>query len=110
MPSDVRIRVVSNDFPRLSAAMAAKADAIVAKTTMDLEAQMKVRAAVRTGFLRASIQGSRVGPAHGRVVVGAEYGAYVEYGTRHTAAQPFREPAVNVVRPAFLAAMRKVIG
>lgn len=109
MPGDVRVRVVFDRFPQITQAMAAKADAIVMKATMDLEAQMKVRAAVRTGFLRASIQGARVGPAHGRVVVGAEYGAYVEYGTRSTAPHPFRQPAVDVIRPVFLAAMRKVV-
>lgn len=108
MPNDVTVRVVFNDFPKRAAQIEAKADAIVTKTAMDLEGQMKVREAVRTGFLRASTQAVRVARRHWRVVVGADYGAFVNYGTRHQAPQPFVEPAIAVVRPVFLAAMRKV--
>jgi HK97 gp10 family phage protein len=39
------------------------------------------------------------------VAVGATYGVYVNYGTRYMAAQPFWEPAIDMVRPSFNAAM-----
>lgn len=107
-PTDVRTVIVFNHFPQITAALKTKADAIVTRTALDLEGQMKVRAPVRTGFLRGSIQASRVGVAHWRVVVGADYGLYVENGTRHNAPHPFVRPAIAVVRPAFIAAMRKV--
>lgn len=109
MPNDVRWVVVRNDFPKIIQGLEDRADMIVTKTAMDLEAAMKARAPVDTGFLRASIQASRKGKAHWEVVVGAEYGLYVEYGTAHTAPQPFVNPAVEFIRPVFLAAMRKVV-
>jgi len=37
--------------------------------------------------------------------VGANYGVYVETGTKHAAAQPFLGPAVEAVRPAFIRAL-----
>lgn len=106
--AEVKWTVVMNDLPNIIAGLEDKAAQIVGKAALDLEAQMKVRTPVDTGFLRGSIQARKLGPAHWRVTVGAEYGAYVNYGTRFQAAQPFVEPAVNVVRPAFLAAMRQV--
>lgn len=110
MPNKVTMRVVFDRFPQVTKAMLVQADLVVAKTALDLEAQMKVRAPVRTGFLRGSVQAGKVKPRHWRVVVGADYGAHVNYGTRHQAPRPFVEPAVAIVRPAFLAAMRKVVG
>ena len=103
------IRVEKNDFPRIAAGLPRSAERVVAKTAMDLSAQMKVRAAVDTGFMRASITAARVASAHWRVTVGAEYGIYVEMGTRHMAAQPFVRPSVNAIRPVFVAAMRRAL-
>lgn len=108
MTATVNYRIVSNDLPRIAAGMQAQADAIVARTALDLEAQMKVRAPVRTGFLRGSIQASRVGSGHWRVVVGADYGLFVENGTVRARPQPFVRPAVRIVRPAFVEAMRRL--
>lgn len=111
MPADgVRMtwRIVENKFPQIIAGMEAKADAIVTKTAMDLEAHAKSRAPVDTGTLKNSIQATRVGVAHWRIVVGADYGMYVEWGTVNMAAQPFFQPAIQAVTPAFLTAIRKV--
>lgn len=111
MPADgVRMtwRIVENKFPQIIAGMEAKADAIVTKTAMDLEAHAKSRAPVDTGTLKNSIQATRVGAAHWRIVVGADYGMYVEWGTVNMAAQPFFQPAIQAVTPAFLTAIRKV--
>lgn len=101
-------RIVENKFPQIIAGMEAKAEAIVAKTALDLEAHAKGRAPVDTGTLKNSIQAMRVGDAHWRVVVGVDYGMYVEWGTVHMAAQPFFQPAIQAVTPAFLTAIRKV--
>ena len=101
-------RVVVNHIPAIQAGMEQRAGQIVRKTALDLEAQMKLRAAVDTGFLRSSIQAQKVGRSHWVVTVGAEYGIYVEYGTRFNRAQPFFFPAIGEVRPAFIDAMRSI--
>lgn len=109
------LRIVFNHAPKMKAQMKAKARLVVAKTALDLEGQMKARVPVDTGFLRSSIKARQVGgnassgSIHWRVTVGAEYGAYVEFGTRFNRAQPFFFPPVAVVRPTFLEAMRRLL-
>ena len=98
-----------NRFPSIIQGMEAKAEAIVAKAAMDLEAHAKSLAPVDTGTLKNSIQATKIGDARWRVVVGAEYGMYVEWGTVHSPAQPFFQPAINAVTPAFLSAIRTVL-
>jgi HK97 gp10 family phage protein len=105
----VTLRVEFNRYPEITRRMVRRADVIVAKTALDLEARMKARAPVDSGFLRASIQARRVGPAHWRVTVGAHYGIYVEYGTVRTRPQPYRDPAVRAIRPVFRESMRRVL-
>lgn len=104
----ITTRVVFNNFPTIQANMLMGAEAATAKAAMDMEAGMKLRAPVDTGFLRSSIQARKMGPAHWRVTVGAEYGLYLEYGTRFNRAQPFFFPTVADVGPDFIAAMRRI--
>lgn len=105
----VRLVIKNNDFGKIAAGMEPKAARFIAKAAQDIQAQAQTRAPVDTGILRASIQAVQVSPLHWQVRVGADYGVYVEYGTRHMAAQPYLNPAVEAVRPAFLAAMQKVV-
>lgn len=104
-----RITVQKNDFPKIAGKVPKVVERVVAKTALDLSAQMKARAAVDTGFMRGSIQAKKVSDAHWRVTVGAEYGIYVEMGTRHTRAQPFVQPSVAAITPVFRSAMRKAV-
>lgn len=106
----VRWVVVEDRFPGIIRDLETQADLIVRKTAMDLEARAKVRAPVDTGILRASIQATAVAPRHWRVTVGAEYGWFVEMGTRYNRAQPFLQPSADEVWPAFQSAMRQVLG
>lgn len=99
-------RVVENDFPRIIRGMETKAEAMVAKAALDIQAHAQNNAPVDTGTLKNSIQATRVGQAHWRVVVGADYGMYVEWGTVNQAAQPFLQPAILSVTPTFLRALR----
>lgn len=108
MPTGVTARVVFNGWPAIRAEMVLKAEHATAKAALDMQAQMMARAPVDTGFLRSSIQAMKVGPAHWRVTVGADYGLYVEYGTRFNRAQPFFFPAIAEVSPSFLQAMRSI--
>ena len=107
--SAVKWRVVYNHFPEIIKGMEGRAAAIVAKTALDLEAQAKNRAPVRTGNLRGSIQATRISATHWRVTVGADYGVYVEHGTRFMGAQPYFRPAIQAVTRAFRKAMKGVI-
>lgn len=101
--------VTSNLFPEIAANLEPRAARVVAKIAHDMEAWMKAIVAVDTGTLKASIRAVRVSLMHWKVVVGAHYGIYVEWGTRYMRAQPFVQPTVNAARPVFLAAMRTVI-
>lgn len=103
-----RTRVVLNRWPAIQAHMLMGAEAAVGSAAMEMEAGMKGRAPVDTGFLMNSIQARKIGPAHWRVTVGAEYGIYLEYGTRHMAAQPFFFPTIAEVTPSFMQAMRQI--
>ncbi|MEO1959592.1 MAG: HK97-gp10 family putative phage morphogenesis protein [Paracoccus sp. (in: a-proteobacteria)] len=111
----IKWKIVQNDFPKIAAALLPAARAIVAKTALDLEAHAKSRAPVDTGTLKNSIQATQVGgngvsgSVRWRVVVGADYGMYVEWGTVHMAAQPFFQPAIQAVTPQFLRAIRSLI-
>lgn len=105
---DFQWHVAMNKLPKIAASMRTKADLIVTKTALDLEAQWKTRVPVDTGTLKNSVQATRVGHAHWRVLVGAHYGIYVNYGTRFMAARPFYEPGIAAVRPQFMAAMKAI--
>lgn len=109
MPGSLRWTVVENRWPSIIRGLETKADQIVRKAAMDIEARAKMLSPVDTGVLRSSIQATAVGPRHWRVTVGADYGVYVEYGTRYNRPQPFLDPAVQQVWPSFQAAMRRTL-
>jgi len=122
-----------SDIPGVIARSEAKAAAIVAKTGIDIEAGAKERAPVDTSNLENSIAWAPTGTYEGEVIVGAEYGLYVEDGTVHPprhyktsitdpsrglavpvahytrgytiAPQPFLAPAVEDARGPFEAAV-----
>ena len=63
-----------------------------------VEGGAKRRAHVITGRMRRSIRRFRVRPGYHRVVVGAYYGVYENYGTRYRPPHPFWEPAIRAAR------------
>lgn len=108
MAGSVQIHVIFDHFPKIIKKLDTMGNAVIAKAALDIEAGAKSRAPVDTGFLKNSIQAAKVGDLHWRVTVGADYGIYVEHGTSRMAAQPYMRPAIDAVRPAFIAAMRQV--
>jgi HK97 gp10 family phage protein len=104
MAGEVSVIVVSR-LPLIAAAAVAKAEEHTRKAAFDIEAHAKANAPVDTGNLRNSINTTGSGLAY-EVTSPAVYSVYQEYGTRKMAAHPFMTPAVELVRPAFLAAMR----
>lgn len=71
--------------------------AVAIGTTL-LEGLVAAQAPVDTGFLKNSVRGEASGSI-GVVRVGAEYGAYVNYGTRRMAPNPFFDRALDQFRP-----------
>ncbi len=81
----------------------------VKKAVLRTEAGAKQLTPVDTGYLRNSISSSfSQGGMEGKVGVGAEYGIYVEYGTRHQHAQPFITPSFVTNKEAFLDNMERI--
>jgi HK97 gp10 family phage protein len=105
-----RTTVRLNNFPAIKVGMETRAEAFTAKAALDIQGVAMTMAPVDTGFLKNSIQSHKIGPAHWRVTVGAEYGIYLEFGTRFMGAQPYFFPAVAQVSPSFIAAMRRITG
>lgn len=101
-------RIVYNNFDRIAASLPKVASQIVRKTAFEIETVAKGRVAVDTGTLKASITTHVDGPAHAVVGTGVEYATFVEYGTRHMAAQPYLIPAAEQARPKFLDACRRI--
>lgn len=65
-----------------------------------------------TGNLRRSIQPPKISidGMEALVTVQADYGAYVELGTRYMEAQPYMAPALNEVEAPFLRDLANSIG
>lgn len=82
---------------------------LVRTAAFQIEQQAKIAAPVDTGFLRGSIQTEILDPMTARVSVGAEYGIYVEFGTRYMAAQPYFIPAAEQVIRNLGGELKKVL-
>jgi hypothetical protein len=107
-----------NHFPQIAAKVKPAVQKIVTETAIGVEEDMRSHAPERTGFLASSIYsvtpgyGSTYGEALAPpgdsyllpeaqpdiVGVAANYGIYVELGTRFMAAQPYFYPAVEAGR------------
>src|SRR5260221_422585 len=122
---------IFNRFPEIAAAFPVQLHKVVVQTTEIVQELAQGNAPVRTGFLRSSIyrvtsEGSTYGEAQspptddvyllpegpgvsdpytGYVGVGANYGIFIELGTRYMGAQPFFYPAMEEGRSRFEAAL-----
>ena len=67
----------------------------------NVEAGAKRRVHVISGHLKSSIHREKVGVGKHRVVVGAYYGVYEEYGTRYRPPHPYFRPAVRAAKAQF---------
>ena len=105
----VRVNLLENKLPRIAEELRPRAGRLVRKAAADITASAQMRAPVDTGFLRNSIHWTQAGELTAIVTVGAEYGIYVEYGTRKMRAQPYLGPAVDTVLPQLRAAIREIV-
>lgn len=96
--------IVFNRIPELIAMVDANARSAPKKVADRIAVTARSLAPVDTGALRGSIESVSVERGYSAdVIAGAEYAAYVEYGTYKMAAQPFLTPAVDQHAAEFLA-------
>lgn len=108
MPMRAQIVVVYNAIPSLIAHVEAESRSAVKKYADEVVRRARMYAPVDTGYLRSSIQAvSITAGKEAEVVVGAYYGAYVEYGTYKMTARPFLYPAMTEVAPEYFAEVGK---
>lgn len=104
------IKVVFNNLPKLSDQVQKKIKDAVRKTTFDIQAAAQNGAPVgKTGNLKNSIQAYMVKSDHGKVIVGAHYGMYVNFGTVFMHARPFWDSALERNIPSFQSAIRQAL-
>lgn len=102
----MRVVVRDNNFPRIKRNMGAIVARAFAKTAHDIAAQAMAAAPVLTGYLKSSIRAFAITAFHWVVSVGAEYGIYIEMGTRYMRARPFLYPSFERQVPQLLAVLR----
>lgn len=106
--SDATVRIDTRRLHALRGALDGRAQQLIDKAAFDVEEGAKERAPVLTGFLKNSIA-TEIHPLKDIVKVGAEYGIFQEMGTRSMRAHPFLIPALEAVRPKFVAAWKQLI-
>lgn len=126
------MRMTYNGFPTLAKKVPRVVSAILRKTGLDLEAEIKISLsgsrhgriykvsktgkthqasapgeapATDTGNLKGSIGMETPSATRVIVFVGANTAMGLEYGTRRMLARPFVRPSIEKIRPSFMAAM-----
>jgi HK97 gp10 family phage protein len=96
------IRLDTTVLDKITAELEPKAEAHIAKTAFDVEADAKIFAPVRYGFLRNSIEAIKKSKFLWWIQDGVDYGIYQELGTYKMRAQPFMLPALEKNFRAFV--------
>lgn len=108
--ADVTVTIKFNKFPEIAAAMPSKTKAVVKKASFDVEGHAKNRVPIDTGALHDSILTKfENGGLTGIIAPHEDYALFVELGTRRQSAQPYMIPAADAVRPAFIAACKRML-
>lgn len=105
----IKMTVTSNMIGPLKAQMKINADLAAGRSARIIARDAAANAPVLTGALRDSIRAEREGSGEWVVIVGVDYGLYVEFGTMYMAAQPFLIPAAQRRFPYFEDDMRRSI-
>lgn len=83
---------------------------VVKMNGAELTSEAQWKAPLDTGFLERSIVFSLAnGGLTAQTLVGAEYGPYVEYGTRYMAAQPYLRPAFRKQKQKFKSDLERLM-
>lgn len=111
MARGIAIKVTKNRLGAIADILPRATGAIVNKHGQAMEATAKRLVPVDTGALQASIQWRMVNTTDGELTAGGgdvNYEGFVEFGTRHMAAQPYLRPAVERERGPFMDDMRRL--
>ena len=102
---------LSADLGKASYDVTRKAQAVIAKTALDIEADAKSLAPVDTGALRNSI-GTTISNGGLSAEIGptVHYAPYLEYGTRRMPPQPYMGPAAERRAEPFVKAIESLGG
>lgn len=101
MPTNVKLDTTK--LRKITEGLEREAQQLIDKTAYDIKGGAQDAAPVRTGFLKNSIA-VEIGKLVDRVIVSAEYGAHVEFGTRYMRARPYLIPAFERFRDSFIRA------
>lgn len=83
---------------------------VVKANGTELTRNAQSKAPVDTGFLKRSIVFSLANSGlTSKTEVGAEYAAYLEYGTRFMSAQPFMKPSYNIQKQKFKSDLERLM-
>lgn len=104
----IRTRV-TNKIPQLRLNVSDGARGVARFGAEEVVKEARLRALVRTGFLRNSIKMSVVNQYRADAIVEALYGPFVEFGTSRMASHPFFIPAAEAVRDDFLKQARRAL-
>lgn len=107
MSGTITVRVRTR-FPQIKAEYEAKAALVTAKAAHDLVSLAQQRARVDTGYMKGAINAQGSG-LEWSVHSPAEYSIYNEFGRVGDPGQPFMLPAAEIVRPAYIAALKRLI-
>jgi HK97 gp10 family phage protein len=105
---------LASSFTQAAANIGPGAQAVVRKTTLDVERDAKSFVPVDTGNLKSSIGHSDLrtvgqsGVLEAEVGPTAEYGVYVEFGTSRKGPAAFMGPALDRQIPVFTQAMEQL--
>lgn len=105
------VRALATRLEGAFARMKPRADVVVRKTAMDIEANAKQIAPVDTGNLKNSIGSRIVSDATGvEAIIGptAAYGKFLEFGTSRMAPRAFMGPSLDRYSGAFATAMEQI--
>jgi len=97
----LRVRINLDRLEELKKELRPRAKRIIKSGAFDVQGKAQVNAPVDTGALKNSIEAVEVEIYTWWVIVGVEYGAFVELGTSRMAAQPYLTPAVSEAMPVY---------
>lgn len=108
MPTGMRLR--HNRLPELARAFAPAVSAILRRGAFATEAGGKVRSPVATGYLRSSHQteGAEPGSLSMRVIVTADYAAFVHEPTIRTPGRPWLRETTEQTFPQVIKELRQL--
>lgn len=104
-----RRQYVNGGLRNMELTVTRNADALAYNYAQRVEGGAKRRVHVISGRLKRSIHRIRLRRYQHRVIVGAYYGVYENYGTRYRPPHPFWEPSIREARRQYDIDKKKVM-